>query len=75
MEKVRGVDCRHLSPDKTSHTSLSRKADFFAAVNTPCSYPLAMTLDTQVTLDLLQKLMWALRATVDLSDGKRSECN
>jgi hypothetical protein len=24
---------------------------------------------------LLQELMLALRATVDLSDGKRSECN
>ena len=48
---------------------------FSAAENTPSSHPPAMTLDTKIGLDLLQELMSALRATVDLSDGKRSEFN
>ena len=54
--------CRHLSPDKT-YTSPCRKAGFFiAAGNTPSSHQPAMTLDTQMTLALLQELLLALRA-------------
>jgi hypothetical protein len=57
------VDCRHLSPYKTSHSSPRRKAGFFiAAGNTPSSHPPAMTHDTQMTLALLQELLLALRA-------------
>ncbi|MDA7436140.1 hypothetical protein N8654_00485 [Synechococcus sp. AH-601-B19] len=38
-----------------------RKAGLFiAAVNTPSSHPPAMTLDTQMTLALLQELLLAL---------------
>ena len=40
-----------------------RKAGFFiAAGNTPSSHQPAMTLDTQMTLALLQELLLALRA-------------
>ena len=35
---------------------------FIAAGNTPSSYQPAMTLDTQMTLALLQELLMALRA-------------
>ena len=35
---------------------------FIAAGNTPSSYPPAMTLNTQMTLALVQELLLALRA-------------
>ena len=40
----------------------SRAGGFIAAGNTPSSHPPAMTLDTQMTLALLQELVLALRA-------------
>ena len=47
----------------TKQTSPRRKAGLFiAAGNTPSSYSAAMTLDTQMTLALLQELLLALRA-------------
>ncbi len=58
------VDCRRLSPEKPhTYPSPRRKEGFFtAAGNTPSSHLAAMTLDTQMTLALLQKLLLALRA-------------
>ena len=43
---------------------------FIAAENTPSSRPPAMTLDTQMTLALLQELLLALRANV--ADGYKT---
>jgi hypothetical protein len=53
----------NLSPKKLKHNSPSRKAGFLIeAGNTSSSYPPAMTLDTQMPLALLEKLLLALRA-------------
>ena len=56
--------CRYPSPDNTSHTEdpASKAGFFIAAGNTPSSHPPVMTLDTQMTLALLQELLLALRA-------------
>ena len=63
--KAGGVDCRQLSPDEKPHTlhPISKAGLFMAAGNTPNSHPPAMTLDTQMTLALLQELLMALRAS------------
>lgn len=46
---------------KIVHTSPRRKAGFFiAAGNTPGSHPHAMTIDTQMTLAVLQEQLMAL---------------
>ena len=52
---------------KNYHQSFANPAPpragfFIAAGNTPSSHPPAMTLDTQMTLALLQELLLALRA-------------
>ena len=43
------------------HSPRRKAGVFVAAGNTPCSHPPAMTLDTQMTPALLQKLLLALR--------------